>query len=180
MQRRGKFRLSPLAVLAVLVLALAGAYWLAHWHHESRIDASLAEYAPLIREHAAANGLPPVLVAKVIRAESGGNPRAVSRTGARGLMQIMPIALKEVRRRRDIPAGDLTDPAYNIRVGTAYLAIMMETFDDDRWLALAAYNAGPGRIAKLRRAHPDLTSRQLVLHHAPRETASYVKTILEG
>ncbi|MFP4140016.1 MAG: lytic transglycosylase domain-containing protein [Phycisphaerae bacterium] len=179
MQRRGKFRLSPLVVLAVIVLALAAAYQVAHWIHESSIDSSLAEYAGLIRTHAAANGLPPALVAKVIRAESGGDPHAVSRTGARGLMQIMPIALEEVRRHRDIPAGNLTDPAYNIRVGTAYLAIMMDTFDNDRWLALAAYNAGPGRIAKLRKAHPDLTSRQLVLKHAPRETAGYVKTILE-
>jgi soluble lytic murein transglycosylase len=179
-RRRTRSRLTPMVMLVALVLALAGAYWIAHWIHESNIDSSLAEYAPLIRKHAAANDLPPSLVAKVIRAESGGDPHAVSSAGAKGLMQIMPIALKDVRRRRDIPAGDLTDPEYNIRVGTAYLAIMMETFNGDRWLALAAYNSGPGRVRKLRRAHPDLTSRQLVLQHAPRETASYVKSILEN
>jgi soluble lytic murein transglycosylase len=179
-QRLARSYLTPVAVLAAMILALAGAYWIARWHHQSGIDASLEKYAPLIRKHAAANDLPPSLVARVIRAESGGDPRAVSSAGAKGLMQIMPIALKEVRQRRDVPPGDLTDPEYNIRVGTAYLSIMMQTFDGDRWLALAAYNSGPGRIRKLHRRHPDLTSRELVLTHAPRETAAYVRSILEG
>ncbi len=176
-------RTRPGVILLLIAVALAaglyGGYQLATWHHTSRIDASLREFAPLIRKHAARHDVPVELVTAVIRAESGGDPSAVSSAGAKGLMQLTPPAEKDVLEKFGYEKGGLFDPDYNIAVGTAYLGMLLERFDGDRWLAVAAYNAGPGRISKLRQRHPDLSSRQLVLRHAPRETASYASTILD-
>ncbi len=161
-----------------MILLLAGAYHLAHWWHGRSIDESLSEYADLIHKHSGRNNLSPKLVSAVIRAESGGDRRAVSPAKAKGLMQITPIAQKEVMKKTGLGDGDLFDPDYNIAVGTAYLRLMMETFDGNRWLAIAAYNAGPGRISKLRHRYPNLSANQLVLQHAPRQTRAYARQIL--
>ena len=84
--------------------------------------------------------LDPYLVAAVVREESSYYPRAVSRAGARGLMQLMPTTAQLLA-----PAGDLDDPAFNIQLGTRFLAGLLREFNDPR-LALAAYNAGPNRV----------------------------------
>lgn len=180
MTARANRRWIVLPVLAAVALAAAAAvrFWRdeAAWRWEA--DRKLAPFEPIIRREADATGLPPSLVASVIRAESDGDPGAVSPRNARGLMQITPIALMEVRRRYDVPAGDLHDPAYNIAVGTRYLRLMANRFDGDAWLAVAAYNMGPTALAKLRRRHDGLGSRELVLRHAPRETRKYARKVL--
>jgi soluble lytic murein transglycosylase len=84
--------------------------------------------------------LDPYLVAAVVREESSYYPRAVSRAGARGLMQLMPTTARLLA-----PAGDLDNPAFNIQLGTRFLAGLLREFNDPR-LALAAYNAGPTRV----------------------------------
>jgi len=89
------------------------------------------------------------LVHGVIRQESVFDPDAVSRAGARGLMQLMPGTAEEVSRRlgeRYARARLTAEPDYNIRLGTAYLQEMIERFDGSYVLAVAAYNAGPGRV----------------------------------
>ena len=84
--------------------------------------------------------LDPYLVAAVVREESSYYPRAVSRTGARGLMQLMPSTARLLA-----PGGDLDDPVVNIQLGTRFLAGLLREFSDPR-LAIAAYNAGPRRV----------------------------------
>jgi soluble lytic murein transglycosylase len=84
--------------------------------------------------------LDPYLVAAVVREESSYYPRAVSRAGARGLMQLMPSTARLLA-----PGGDLDDPAVNIQLGTRFLAGLLREFSDPR-LAIAAYNAGPRRV----------------------------------
>ncbi len=98
------------------------------------------EWESLIPEVAERYALSPALVKAVIRAESAGNPRAESPKGAQGLMQLMPgtAALMGVE--------DPFDPAQNMDGGTAYLASMLKRYGGDMKLALAAYNAGPGRV----------------------------------
>ncbi len=110
----------------------------------SRIDSTngLNELNDIIDFHAKRKGLSQALVKAVIRAESSGNPRARSRCGACGLMQLMPATAAEM----DI--YDLFDPDQNIAGGTQYLAKMFELFQGDKRLALAAYNAGPGAVKK--------------------------------
>lgn len=126
-------------------------------------------------------GLDPALVLAVIQAESSGRPRAVSRAGARGLMQLMPATADDVARRHGIRLrgpDDLFDPALNVRLGALYLASLKRVFGDDPRLYLAAYNAGMGNVDKWRLQNPELTSRQLVEKVAFPETRAYVARVL--
>ena len=87
----------------------------------------------------------PAVIKAVIMAESGFNPRAVSRAGARGLMQLMP---ENVRR---LNIDDPFDPWENIMGGARYFRQMLDRFKGKLSLSLAAYNAGPNRIQQCRR-----------------------------
>jgi soluble lytic murein transglycosylase-like protein len=80
------------------------------------------------------------LLASVVKAESGGNARAVSRTGARGLMQLMPTTAAS------LGVQDSFEPEQNVRGGSAYLDALLTYYKDNLALALAAYNAGPGAV----------------------------------
>jgi soluble lytic murein transglycosylase len=135
----------------------------------------------LAERYARATGLDPALVKGVIRAESAGNPWAVSRSGARGLMQLMPATAREVAQKHDVRyrgPDDLFDPDTNVRLGTLYLAWLRKYFRNDPWLYIAAYNAGPGAVERLRLRNPELSSEDLIRTCAPAETRAYVPTVL--
>ncbi|MBI1737840.1 MAG: lytic transglycosylase domain-containing protein [Acidobacteria bacterium] len=99
-------------------------------------------YAQLIHAAAQKHGVDEELISSVITAESAFNPRAVSRKQARGLMQLMPATAA----RLDV--ADAFDPAQNVDAGTRYLKLLLEKYGQDLTLALAAYNAGPDRVAQ--------------------------------
>ena len=82
------------------------------------------------------------LLASLVKAESAGNTRAVSRTGARGLMQLMPGTAA------DLGVEDSFRPDQNVRGGTTYLDSLLTRYHDNLALALAAYNAGPAAVDK--------------------------------
>lgn len=94
-------------------------------------------YDKLIVQHAQKQGLRPDLVRAVVQVESGYNARAVSSAGAQGLMQLMPSTAAELGVRSPF------DPEDNIRGGTTYLRQLLNRFNGNEELALAAYNAGP-------------------------------------
>ena len=169
-----------LGVAMAVVLVGVGVWLLVRREHERKIDERVAGQGDIISRHAASSKLPVWLVKAVIRAESGGDPRAVSPKNAHGLMQITPIAEREVIRRLKVPKGDIYDPDYNVRLGTAYLRMQVDRFGGDLYLALAAYNMGPTALEKIRKAHPGLSGREVVEKHVYRETARYCKQILEG
>jgi len=135
-------------------------------------------YAEPIKKYAAHNGLDPLLVAAVIREESHFHSLAVSNKGACGLMQLMPETAKEVAAHmgETCTRSDLMRPETNIRYGTAYLAFLMEKYNGDMVLALAAYNAGFGRvntwIAKKKTFTVDTIPVQ--------ETREYVRKVLQS
>ncbi|MGQ9512667.1 lytic transglycosylase domain-containing protein [Thermodesulfitimonas sp.] len=91
---------------------------------------------------AARFGVRAELLQAVARVESGFNPRAVSRAGAQGIMQLMPDTARALGVR------DPFDPAENIFAGAAYLRSLLDRFGGNEALALAAYNAGPGAVAR--------------------------------
>lgn len=99
-------------------------------------------FEPLIREHASRQGIRADLVRAVIQVESAFNPRAVSPKGAMGLMQLMPATAARFGVR------DPFNAAENIRAGVTYLRQLLDRYDDNEQLALAAYNAGPGAVDK--------------------------------
>ncbi|MFH1025005.1 MAG: lytic transglycosylase domain-containing protein [Planctomycetota bacterium] len=152
---------------------------IARWTHARLVEYRINRYTPLIETHARANGLSVPLVRAIIRAESGGRPGAVSARGAKGLMQVMEDAEREVLTARKIPRGDLFNPEYNIAVGTAYLSRLLRRFGNDPWRAVAAYHAGPTRIEKLARESPGKTGREIVETGAPRGTVLYVRAVME-
>lgn len=118
-------------------------------------------YTALIDAEAARHDLDPELVHAVIRAESNYRSKAKSPAGACGLMQLMPATA------RRFGVTDIWDPEQNIRGGIAYLRFLVERFDGDLNLVLAAYNAGEGAVAKYGNRIPPY-----------RETRTYVSRVL--
>jgi len=92
-------------------------------------------------------GLDPLFVAAVVREESSYDPRARSRVGARGLMQLMPDTARPLARAQGLAFREgelLDDPGANLEMGTTYIAQLVRDFGEPR-VAVAAYNAGPRR-----------------------------------
>jgi len=169
--------------LGVLLLTVSAGYFLSGLSggrdarpiaQEARAETAQAESTPAtteteaeisidehIKEVADRHGVRADLVAAVIEAESEFNPRAVSRRGARGLMQLMP------KTAATLGVDDPFDPKANIEAGVKHLRARMDRFDNNIPLALAAYNAGEVAVIK---------------HHGIppyRETRAYVKRILK-
>jgi len=117
-------------------------------------------------------GLDPYFVAAVVREESSYYPRALSRAGARGLMQVMPATAERMGR------GDgVDDPRANLEIGAAFLAGLLKQFGDPR-LALAAYNAGPKRLREWWKARTSDDIEAFVEQIPYDETRQYVKRVM--
>ena len=115
---------------------------------------------------------------KVIKQESGGKPDVISSAGAKGLMQLMDKTGREMHAKLKISSPyDPFNPEQNKQLGTAYLAEQLKSFDGDPILALAAYNAGPGRLRDaIEKAG---TTKWVKLKKVlPAETRQYVQAIL--
>ncbi len=121
----------------------------------------LARYAPIIQDAAAKHNVPVELICGVILQESGGNARATSPAGAKGLMQLMPATA------RRFGVKNIYDPAQNIDGGTAYLRFLMDRFKGKIELVLAGYNAGEGNVEKYGNKIPPFA-----------ETKAYVPNVL--
>lgn len=119
-----------------------------------------ARYEPIIQEQSLRHSLRADLVRAVIQVESGFNPRARSPKGAMGLMQLMPATARE------LGVDDPYDPYENIRGGTAYLRRLLDKYEGNEELALAAYNAGSNAVDRYGRVVPPY-----------RETRDYVKKV---
>ncbi|HET7178061.1 MAG TPA: lytic transglycosylase domain-containing protein [Solirubrobacterales bacterium] len=117
-----------------------------------------AALLPMIDRHAGSQQLDPRLVKAVIQVESGYNPRALSKAGAMGLMQLMP------ETARDLSVRDPYDPEENLRAGTAYLRQLLDRFRGSVELALAAYNAGPEPVERHGGIPPYAETRDYVRH----------------
>lgn len=162
---------------AALAVVAVGCWFLTREVEEIQANEQFVE--DRVAFHANEQGLDVELVRAVVQAESSGDRLAQSKLGAKGLMQIMPIAHKEVKRRYKIKDGDLFDVDYNLRVGTLYLAYLLERFDGDVTLALAAYHMGPTRVSKRMRKDPGLTPAELVKKHGGPQTRAYVEKVLK-
>lgn len=127
-------------------------------HKENRFD-------EIILEAAKKHDIDPNLIKAVIKKESSFDPKLVSRAGAKGLMQLTPVTIKELKRLFKYEIKDPFDPRQNIEGGTKYLAYLLRKYNGNLELALAAYNAGPGKVNKFKGIPPF------------KETQNYVKLI---
>ena len=154
---------------------------------ESRVpDAWRRLYYPIeegafLPESAKEFSLDTAVLRGLVRQESVFDAHARSRAGAMGLMQLMPATAKSLsksvlrsRYRRDF----LYDPGVNARLGAAYLRKLIDRFDNSTLLALAAYNGGPTRIARLVRENPGMPEDELFESIPLYETRDYVRRVL--
>jgi soluble lytic murein transglycosylase-like protein len=123
---------------------------------------SRKNYGAVIQQAAGQFGLDAALLHAVISVESGYNPKAVSKRGAGGLMQLMPATAKRYG------VADVFDPADNVRGGAQYLSELLRLFGNDLKLVLAAYNAGEAAVQKYGNRIPPY-----------RETVAYVPKVVD-
>lgn len=136
--------------------------WIKETPRERMIrEFSKGEYDEFIKKAAQKHNLDYALIRAVIKTESGFNHKAVSRKGARGLMQLMPGTALILN------VSDSFDPWSNIDGGSKYLRYLLNQFNGNLSLALAAYNAGEGAVAKYRNTIPPYP-----------ETQTYVRRVL--
>jgi soluble lytic murein transglycosylase len=105
-------------------------------------------YSATVEAAATEFNVDPLLIWAVMRQESRYDPEALSYVGARGLMQIMPATQTWIAEQwgEDIPPGDAFMPEANVRMGAWFLHFLLDYFDQDQDLALAAYNGGAGSV----------------------------------
>ena len=136
-------------------------------------------YQPLVHQLAARYDLSPALIEAVVWQESRWRENAVSHAGARGLAQLMPGTARDLGVNPD-------DPAANLEGGARYLRQQLDRFDGELERALAAYNAGPGRVRQLRREaakrglDPNVwfgNVERIASERIGRETVTYVSNI---
>ncbi len=135
-----------IAVILIIILGFVALYnnisWFMSYIYPLKYKESIVNYS-------AEYGVDPYLVASVIKVESNFSPKVVSKRGAIGLMQIMPktaIWAAEQMGIEDFQVEDLQSPDLNIRIGTWYLSSLLDEFDNNVTLALAAYNGGRGNL----------------------------------
>ena len=164
------------------------------WHYQailamvkaSRWDEIDTRFPILHRQpfeaQAGRQGLPVQLMLALARQESAFRPEALSPAGARGLMQLMPATARDVARLHDIPyrsESQLFEPDLNIALGTSYYRDMLDRFQDNRILATAAYNAGPGRVQSWLTASGGRLPFDAWIETIPfTETRNYVQNVL--
>lgn len=123
---------------------------------------TVSQYAPIVQRAVQGTMVTPELVMSVMQLESSGNAAAVSPKGARGLMQLMPDTAKR------FGVTDIHDPEQNITGGVKYLDFLLRRYNGDVGFAVAAYNAGEGRV-------DDYVQRN---HQLPPETRAYVPKVM--
>lgn len=144
MQKRYNWEITVFALIVALILA--GFFctpYFSKFYYPYR-------YREIIEANAFAYGVDPLLVAAVIRVESKFHPKALSRKGAMGLMQIMPATAEWVAPQVGIDnfrEEMLFEPEINIRLGSWYLASLAEEFDGRLDVVIVAYNAGRGKVS---------------------------------
>lgn len=139
-------------------------------------------YLPAIRAQAG-DRVDPFLVAAIIREESQYDPRAVSRVGAVGLMQVMPATAQVMARKLGYPDAlrdDLFDLETNIRLGGRYLEQLLQQFSGNVLYAVAAYNAGPSAVSAWVVKYGDKEPDEFVELIPYQETRQYVKRVLRS
>ena len=138
-------------------------------------------YETNLRNEALRNQLDPMLIAGLVRQESGFEPNALSHVGAMGLMQVMPSTALKLARQLKVryARARLTDPGYNLQLGSRYLANLIQGFGTPE-AALAAYNAGEDRVEQWTAGQNYLEAAEFVESIPFTETREYVQIVIRN
>jgi soluble lytic murein transglycosylase len=138
-------------------------------------------YESNLRTEAAHNQVDPMLVAGLIRQESAFESKAMSHAGAMGLMQVMPKTALKLARQLNVryARARLTDPGYNLQLGSRYLANLIQSFGTPEG-ALAAYNAGEDHVAEWTTGQNYLETAEFVESIPFTETREYVQIVIRN
>ena len=171
-------------VLLVLVLAGVAVISLKPWADKAVQEITLPlRHEDVIRQQASDKNLDPALIAGVIYVESRFRDQT-SHAGAKGLMQLMPATADYIARKSGgtrFVQGDLASPQINIAYGSWYLRYLLNHYHGNTTLALAAYNAGEGKVDEWWRQVADRGERFSVADHIPfPETREYVSKVLDA
>jgi soluble lytic murein transglycosylase len=186
-RRRSRARFQRRRVGAFLVAALLGALALLSlkpWADHAVQELTLPlRHEDVIRQQAKDKNLDPTLIAGVIYVESRFRDQT-SHAGAKGLMQLMPATADYIARKSGgtrFVQGDLADPQINISYGSWYLRYLLQHYHGNVALALAAYNAGEGKVDEWWQEASDRGERFQVAKHIPfAETRAYVNKVLDA
>jgi soluble lytic murein transglycosylase len=184
-RRRSRAARRRLLVLATALLAaVAATLLLKPWADKAVQELKLPlRHEDVIRQQAGAKNLDPTLVAGVIYVESRFRDQT-SHAGAKGLMQLMPSTADYIARKSggtEFVQGDLADPQINIAYGSWYLRYLLQRYHGNVALALAAYNAGEGKVDEWWREAAGSGESFRVVDHIPfPETRDYVAKVLSA
>ena len=183
--RRARTQRRRLGLLA-LVIGLGAVVLLSlkPWADQAVQELQLPlRHEDVIRQQAKDKNLDPTLIAGVIYVESRFRDQT-SHAGAKGLMQLMPATADYIARKSggtEFVQGDLADPQINISYGSWYLRYLLQRYHGNVALALAAYNAGEGKVDQWWREAADRGERFAVAKHIPfAETREYVTKVLDA
>jgi soluble lytic murein transglycosylase len=177
--RRRLLLLAFVAIVTAVVMAI-----LSPWADKAVKEIRLPlRHDDIIRQQANDKNLDPSLIAGVIYVESRFRDQT-SHAGATGLMQLLPTTADYIARKSggtEFVQGDLADPQINIAYGSWYLRYLLDHYHGNTVLALAAYNAGEGKVDQWWREAADSGERFRVADHIPfPETRDYVSKVLEA
>lgn len=171
-----------LAILLILVVAIGFGFLFDFIYTCVEKATHPRDYTDYVEHYAEVYDVPPHLVYAVIKCESGFDSGAVSKAGAIGLMQLMPDTFDWLTMdvlKEHLDGGMIYDPETNIRYGACYLARLFRQYGSWK-LALAAYNAGPGRVNEWL-DDPELSDGEGGLAEIPwKETRRYVSKVIKA
>ncbi len=184
-RRRSRVQRRRLGLLALVIgLAAVALLSLKPWADKAVQELKLPlRHEDMIRQQAAEKDLDPSLIAGIIYVESRFRDQT-SHAGAKGLMQLMPATADYIAHKSGgtrFVQGDLADPQINIAYGSWYLRYLLQHYNGNVALALAAYNAGEGKVDQWWREAADRGERFVVAKHIPfPETRAYVTKVLHA
>ncbi len=167
--------------LAGLALAASLALGYAEGRRTAEDAPDVERWRPLVERIAAEADVEAALLLALVAAESGGDPRAVSRAGARGLVQLMPATAEDEARRHGLPVPtpeSLFDPATNLGLGARTLRRLLDRYGGEVAFAIAAYNAGPTRVDRWRARAMDVAARDVIEREGFGETRRHLARVL--
>ncbi len=179
LRRRALLLLAFVVLVSVVVMAV-----LSPWADKAVQEIQLPlRHDDIIRQQAEDKNLDPALIAGIIYVESRFRDQT-SHAGAKGLMQIMPSTADYIASKSggtEFEQGDLATPQINIAYGSWYLRYLLDHYHGNEILALAAYNAGEGKVDEWWREAADRGERFKVADHIPfPETRAYVGKVLDA